>query len=93
MISVVRGEDGKAPNDYAKWPECVVAGIEPTPHEWGEVKLTWAVRRGERYFLWVRIGGGGGHTLELKDMTLHALQECDEDVLLYHCVPENVTRG
>ena len=65
MLSVVE-EGGKAPGDYAQWAPEVVAGLEPAPHELTRDVVSFRVRPGVRsYRLWVRVGGGGGHSLSV----------------------------
>ena len=38
------------------------------PHEWGHTELTFSPVESEYYYIWYRVGGGGGHTLFLKDV-------------------------
>mmetsp|Transcript_14086 Transcript_14086/g.41980 ORF Transcript_14086/g.41980 Transcript_14086/m.41980 type:complete len:201 (+) Transcript_14086:267-869(+) len=62
MISIVRG-DGRPPREYQAWDPCVVCGREPAPHKGAADFLEFCPIAGETYTLWVRVGGGGGHSL------------------------------
>jgi len=53
-----------------RWSEDVVAGVEPAPHGMESVELSWQPKPGERYSVWVRIGGGGCHGLTVEEAEL-----------------------
>ena len=80
MLSVVVGEDGVAPGDYKPWPSCVVAGREPAPHPWSSLRLAFkpeadvATGGWRPHRLFVRVGGGGGHELRVRDLVLRELR-------------------
>ena len=81
MLSVVK-DDGKAPNDYQPWSEAVVCGKEPAPHEWQELKLSFRVDHRDggdgvgdcpKYRLCARAGGGGGHSLQVRNLVVREI--------------------
>ena len=37
------------------------------PHEWEQVEITFYPNDRDHYYLWFRVGGGGGHMLSIKD--------------------------
>mmetsp|Transcript_18626 Transcript_18626/g.24193 ORF Transcript_18626/g.24193 Transcript_18626/m.24193 type:complete len:192 (-) Transcript_18626:302-877(-) len=78
MISVV-AKDGKAPDDYKPWSDLVVCGKEPAPHSLAPFSLSfYPVDNMQPYNIWLRIGGGGGHSLRVRNFCVRALQyhEC-----------------
>ena len=89
MLAVVR-DGGKAPDDYQPWGEAVVCGKEPAPHEWEDLYLMFRLDGNEgcssTYRLCARPGGGGGHSLEVRDMTVRELLFVDspEALQAYH---------
>lgn len=88
MISIVNedasgglGDDGqelpaRAPGDYQAWPPCVVAGKDPAPHNRDPLRLTFHPIKGKTYSIWYRVGGGGGHRLEVSECTVRVLEFC-----------------
>lgn len=78
MISVV-AKDGKAPDDYESWSDLVVCGKEPAPHSFESLSLSfYPVDDMQPYKIWLRIGGGGGHYLRVRNFSVRVLQyhEC-----------------
>ena len=65
-----------APGDYKPWGAWVVAGKEPAPHRMEPLRLSFPVRRGARYALWYRVGGGGGHSLRIENCSVHVVEHC-----------------
>ena len=49
------------------------AGVEPAPHDMESVELSWQPKPGERYSVWVRVGGGGCHGLTVEEAELQLL--------------------
>jgi len=85
MLSIVKG-NGRAPDDYQPPSQDVLAYVEPSPHEYEHFELAFYPSKyspDEKYSLWVRVGGGGGHELEVKDLSmrylLHASYEDDNN--------------
>uniref|UniRef100_A0A7S3LLQ6 Uncharacterized protein n=1 Tax=Aplanochytrium stocchinoi TaxID=215587 RepID=A0A7S3LLQ6_9STRA len=72
MFSVVKG-DGKAPNDGCEWGSDVVVGSEPAPHQWEKLYMDFPVHPAEKYSIWARAGGGGGHHIHIKDLSVHEM--------------------
>jgi len=69
MLSVVQGEFGKAPRDYTPWSSDVVCGIEPAPHGNSIVYMSFCPSPLQsHYSIFVRVGGGGGHSLTVKNL-------------------------
>ena len=58
------------------WRPCVVAGKEPAEHHSTPLRLAFRPRK-PNYALWARVGGGGGHRLEVSGCRLLALEFCD----------------
>lgn len=74
MLSVVK-RGGKAPNDYCKWSADVRCGAEPAPHDEAPLRLRFRPVDDEplEYDLCARAGGGGGHSLSVKDLVVRPL--------------------
>lgn len=77
MLSVVRG-DKRAPGDYQRWPKHVVAGREPAPHALTPLRLSFRPESDpaggwQPYHIAVRVGGGGGHSLHVRDLVVREL--------------------
>lgn len=67
MLSVVTA-GGKAPNDYCPWGPAVKCGKEPAPHDESRLTMSFKPDDGERrYDVCARAGGGGGHSLHVRD--------------------------
>ena len=65
MISVTKNGT-QAPNDYSKWTPNVVAGLEPAPHAEEIFTLTFMPNtNATSYDIYCRVGGGGGHSLQV----------------------------
>jgi hypothetical protein len=69
-------DDDRDPFDGGR---VVAMTTEMAPHEWGHVSLTFAPREGEAYYMWYRVGGGGGHELHIKDCRLETFVFDDMD--------------
>jgi hypothetical protein len=69
-------DDDRDPFDGGR---VVAMTTEMAPHEWGHVELTFTPREGEVYYLWYRVGGGGGHELRIKDCRLQTFVYDDMD--------------
>lgn len=82
MVSIVdenqhalNNREPAAPDDFGKWPSCIIAGREPAPHTPESLQFVFTPESPETsYSLWVRVGGGGGHELHVEDCTLRAIQ-------------------
>ena len=85
MLSVVRGT-GKAPNDHARWGPDVMCGKAPAPHDWTPLELTFRPAADDtsetRYRLWARAGGGGGHSLHVRELSVRELVFVDSPAAL-----------
>jgi len=42
-------------------------------HDWKPLRLQFLVEEGKRYFVWYKVGGGGGHELFLRNPVVHSL--------------------
>lgn len=75
MLSVVEGENGRAPDDYKPWSDVVVCGKAPAPHQWTALSLGFVPKRAHlaHYWLWARAGGGGGHSLHVANLQVRAV--------------------
>ena len=73
MISVTKNGT-RAPNNYCRWHPDVVAGREPAPHSEDAFNLTFCCTDPDAtsYDFYCRVGGGGGHTLHVYDVTATA---------------------
>ncbi|GMI59424.1 hypothetical protein ScalyP_jg8106 [Parmales sp. scaly parma] len=72
MISVVT-EGGVAPRDFSLWGPYVVGGAEPAPHEESQFSINFSVSEPKNFEVWVRVGGGGGHTLTISNLKCEVL--------------------
>jgi len=78
MISIV-ANGGKAPNDYKPWSDLVMCGKEPAPHDLSPLSLSFHPTEEtmkEAYKIWLRVGHGGGHRLEVEDLCVRVLSYC-----------------
>lgn len=88
MLSVV-ANNGRAPSDHEAPCSDVVAYISPAPHRNERFQLSFNPDEShhideddlEEYTLWTRVGGGGGHTLSVRDLSLRIFIYKD-----VHCV-------
>merc|ERR1712159_30212 len=75
MLCVVRGDD-KAPGDHESWGASVVAGRAPAPHETEKLELRFQPTEQpddtSPFFIWYRVGGGGGHSLSIRGLEVFA---------------------
>lgn len=80
MLSVVR-DGGCAPCDYGPWSSDVMCGKEPAPHKWEALTLSYRpTADGEHtYRICARAGGGGGHSLSVKDLVVRAIAIVDSE--------------
>ena len=85
MLSIVKG-NGRAPDDEMPVSQDVLAYVEPSPHEYEHFELAFYPSKyspDEKYSLWVRVGGGGGHSLIVGQLSmrylLHASYEDDNN--------------
>merc|ERR1719197_2085649 len=70
------GEGSPSTSQSTRWPACVVAGKEPAEHESTPLRLSFRPRN-PKHALWARVGGGGGHRLEVSGCRLLTLDFCD----------------
>lgn len=80
MVAIVaKGEGHRAPNDYKSPGPGVVAHLATAPHRWEPFRLEFRpdpshhsknVDGGEEYDVWIRNGGGGGHSLSLRNLKM-----------------------
>mmetsp|Transcript_25123 Transcript_25123/g.50072 ORF Transcript_25123/g.50072 Transcript_25123/m.50072 type:complete len:190 (-) Transcript_25123:49-618(-) len=69
MISVTKNGT-PAPNDYSKWHPNVVCGLEPAPHDETSFTLTFTPdASATTYDIYCRVGGGGGHSLQVHSVS------------------------
>mmetsp|Transcript_45804 Transcript_45804/g.58831 ORF Transcript_45804/g.58831 Transcript_45804/m.58831 type:complete len:188 (+) Transcript_45804:175-738(+) len=63
------------PHDYQRNPPCVVASTsKPAPHHSTRLRLSFQPKSDTTYSLWIRAGGGGGHSLEIRNCHVHILE-------------------
>lgn len=72
MLCIVQ-DGGRAPNDYSPWSPAVVCGREPAPHQLSPLRLIFSPAAAMSYKLWARAGGGGGHSLDVRDLEVRIL--------------------
>jgi len=72
----------------AGFPEGIVSSVEVAPHDWESFKLEFTptlfhhyhdncIEEGsDQYELWYRVGGGGGHELFIKDLSITITKYC-----------------
>lgn len=76
MLSVV-AKGGRAPNDDKPCSKLVVCGETPAPHQWSPLSLSFCPdtedEEKDPYAIWVRVGGGGGHQLNVEDLCIRVL--------------------
>ena len=75
MISIVKG-DGRAPDDFQPPSQDILAFVDPSPHKYKHFQLIWYSCKhspDEKYSLWARVGGDGGHQLTEKLFPLRYL--------------------
>ena len=70
------GEGSPSTSQSTRWPACVVAGKEPAEDESTPLRLSFRPRN-PKHALWARVGGGGGHRLEVSGCRLLTLDFCD----------------
>ena len=83
MLSVVAA-GGKAPNDSQRWGADVVCGKEPAPHQEEPLTLHFrpmqlaggalSVEPDATYTICARAGGGGGHSLTVKELDVRVVR-------------------
>ena len=76
MLSVV-ANGGRAPDDYKPRSEKVVCHEYPAPHRPSPLCLSFRPDAEDEtnhpYSIWVRIGGGGGHSLDVRNLCVRVL--------------------
>ena len=92
MLSVVRN-GSSAPGDYQPWGADVVVGREPAPHEQTSDSLEFHPRAGdEGYTIWLRVGGGGGHSIRVDNLQASCLEYRQSDNADARCLRAFVLR-
>ena len=92
MLSVVRN-GSSAPGDYQPWGADVVVGREPAPHEQTSDSLEFHPRAGdEGYTIWLRVGGGGGHSIRVDNLQVSCLEYRQSDNADARCLRAFVLR-
>jgi hypothetical protein len=78
MISIVDESGSKAPlpdpATLSHQSPCVLSGAHPAPHLLEPLRLSFMPMSHGKYALWTKTGGGGGHSLEIQNCRLTALQ-------------------
>ena len=72
----------------AGFPEGILSSVKVAPHEWESFNLEFTptlfhhyhdncIKEGsDQYELWYRVGGGGGHELFIKDLSITIIKYC-----------------
>jgi len=56
-----------------KYEDVVCSTDCDAEHDWRPLRLQFLVEEGKRYFVWYKVGGGGGHELFLRNPVVHSL--------------------